>query len=88
MCKLLPGEMEGHMAEDLIIPSSRQIRALRYWLGISQGEFAQAAGIGVTTLVAFEKGHKVSVDTLEMIARQVARMEVPMRKDGAMVLAL
>lgn len=76
------------MTGDLQIPSSRQIRALRYWLGIHQNEFARAAGIGISTLVAFEKGQKVSPDTLEMIARQVVRMGVAMRKDGAMVLPL
>jgi DNA-binding XRE family transcriptional regulator len=80
-------QQEGNM-DDLPMPSGRQVRSVRNYFGMSQGKFSQLAGINISTLVKLEKGMKVDGGTMEMVARQVARMEVAFRKDGSMVLPL
>lgn len=74
--------------DDLPIPSSRQLRAIRSWFGIDQAAFSEKSGVSVTTLVKFERGGPVTQDTLEMIGRQLARMEVAFKRDGSLVLPL
>ena len=74
--------------DELFKPSSRQLRAIRSWFGMDQATFSEKSGVSVTTLVKFERGQKVTDETVDMIARQVARMEVAFRKDGGVVLPL
>lgn len=74
--------------EELPMPSGRQVRSVRGYFGMSQTRFAELAGINISTLVKLEKGMKVDVATMEMVARQVARMEIAFRKDGSLVLPL
>jgi len=69
------------------IPSPRQLRAIRAWFDMTQPEFAQLCGIGETTLLGYETGKRKALPaSLDMIARQVAIMEVKFDRSGAIVL--
>ncbi len=75
------------MNADFPIPSPRQVRAIRAWFGLSQGEFADKCSVSLTTLVAYERGNrKPAPVTLELIARQSAEMNVRFNQSGAIVL--
>lgn len=41
-------------------PSARQVRAIRAWLGIPQGEFAKQCKISVSALADFEIGKRAT----------------------------
>jgi transcriptional regulator with XRE-family HTH domain len=69
------------------IPSPRQIRAIRGWFDMTQAEFADKCGIGATTLVGYENGkRRATPPSLDMIARQVAKMGVTFDRAGALIL--
>lgn len=75
------------MESDFPIPSPRQLRAIRSWFDMPQPEFAEACGIGVTTLIGYETGRRrATAASLDMIARQVARMEVAFNEAGDLIL--
>lgn len=69
------------------IPSPRQLRAIRAWFDLTQPVFAERCGVGPTTLIGYETGRRQPTPaSLEMIARQVAKMKVKFNRDGAIVL--
>ncbi len=39
----------------LPVPSPRQLKAIRAWLGLHQPEVATAAGLSITTILEYEK---------------------------------
>ncbi len=75
------------MDNEFPIPSPRQLRAIRSWFDLTQTEFAEQCGIGPTTLIAYETGRRMAQpSSLDMIARQVARMKVTFNKAGDVIL--
>ena len=57
--------------------SPAQVRAARALLGMTQGQLAKAAGLGLSTVVDFEKGRRqVSDETVEAIRRALERAGV------------
>ena len=42
------------------LPSARQVRAIRGWMGVSQGEFARMAGVSVSAVADFEIGKRAT----------------------------
>lgn len=75
------------MISEFPVPSPRQLRAIRGWFDMTQPEFAQKCGIGPTALIAYETGRRrASPTSLDMVARQVAKMGVKFNRDGAIVL--
>lgn len=69
------------------IPSPRQLRAIRAWFDLTQPEFATMCGVGATTLIGYETGKRRALPaSLEMIARQVARMDVQFARNGDVIL--
>jgi transcriptional regulator with XRE-family HTH domain len=57
--------------------SSAQVRAARALLGMTQGQLANAAGLGLSTVVDFEKGRRqVSDETVEAIRKALERAGV------------
>lgn len=72
---------------DFPIPSPRQVRAIRAWFGLNQAEFAERCSINHMTLVHYERGNRRPAEvTLELIARQVAKMQVRFSSGNAIVL--
>jgi transcriptional regulator with XRE-family HTH domain len=54
--------------------SPAQVRAARALLGMTQGQLAKAAGLGLSTVVDFEKGRRqVSDETVEAIRKALER---------------
>lgn len=75
------------MDSDFKIPSPRQLRAIRAWFDLTQPQFADICGVGPTTLIGYETGKRRALpSSLDMIARQVAKMGVEFNKAGALVL--
>jgi DNA-binding transcriptional regulator YiaG len=75
------------MDSDFTIPSPRQVRAIRAWFDLSQPAFADACGIGLTTLVNYETGRRRALPaSLDMIARQVAKMGISFNRGGDVLL--
>jgi hypothetical protein len=57
------------------IPSARQTKAIRVYLGQGQGDFARNCLISITALMDHEKGHRrTSAKTLAAIAIYVATL--------------
>ncbi len=74
------------MSNPLFIPSARQLRALRGWLGVSQQQFATACCVSVSALIDYEKARRrSSPDVLEAIARYVRSLNITVR-DSSLVL--
>lgn len=60
----------------LNVPSARQTKAVRSWLGLSQTDFAENCGINLSTLMDYEKGNrKTSTETLTAIALYVMKLK-------------
>lgn len=75
------------MESEFPIPSPRQLRAIRSWYDIAQPAFAEMCGIGPSTLIAYETGKRRALpSSLDMIARQVAKMGVRFNRDGDIIL--
>jgi DNA-binding XRE family transcriptional regulator len=73
--------------DEFPIPSPRQLRAIRAWFEITQAELADKCGVGATTIVYYETGKRRATDTsLDMIARQIARMGVKFTRAGDVIL--
>ena len=69
-------------------PSSRQVKAIRAWLGQSQPDFAANCSISLSALVDYEKGRRKSApDTLAAIAMFVATLKTIKFNGSAVVLA-
>lgn len=45
-------------ASGIVTPTGKQVRAARAVLGLTQQQLAEKIGIGVTTLIMFEKGKR------------------------------
>lgn len=74
------------MPKSPFVPSARQLRALRGWLGLSQQEFADGASVSVSALIDYERQRRQSSpDVLEAIARHVQRLKITV-KGSALVL--
>lgn len=70
----------------LHLPSARQLRAIRSWLGMHQSEFASRADVSLSTITDFEKGHRpIGKDTLYSIAKAINDLGVKFRS-GSPVL--
>ena len=76
------------MDSEFPIPSPRQLRAIRAWFDLPQLDFASLCAVGVTTLIGYETGRRKALpSTLDMIARQVAKMGVTFSaRDGNLIL--
>lgn len=75
------------MDSEFPIPSPRQLRAIRAWFDLTQPAFAEMCGIGPTTLIGYENGKRRALpSSLDMIARQVAKMGVAFNRSGDLVL--
>ena len=75
------------MASEFPIPSPRQLRAIRAWLDVSQVAFAESCGIGPTTLIGYETGKRLANEaSLDMIARQCAKIGVQFSRAGDLIL--
>jgi len=73
--------------DEFPIPSPRQLRAIRAWFDLSQAAFAELCGVGPTTLIAYETGRRQALpSSLDMIARQVAKMGVEFNRSGDVIL--
>ena len=73
--------------EEFPTPSPRQLRAIRAWFDLTQPAFAEMCGVGVTTLLSYETGRRKALgSSLDMIARQIARMEVKFTRSGDVIL--
>lgn len=63
-----------------IIPTSRQVRAIRAWLGVKQPDFAKACAISHSALADFELGRRETTKEIRLcIARYVAVLGVDFR---------
>src|SRR6516165_9469820 len=61
-----------------------QCRAARALLGLTQPELAAAAGLGLSTIVDFEKGRRrVSADAVKAIQQALERAGIAFTKRGA-----
>lgn len=70
----------------LPIPTPRQLRAIRAWVGVRQPDFASRASISVAALADYELGRRqTSENVLLAIALQVSKMAVRF-EDGRLVL--
>lgn len=68
------------MTKTPFIPSVRQLRAFRGWLGISQQEFADGAKVSVSAIADYENERRESSpDVLEAIGLHVARLGVTVK---------
>jgi DNA-binding XRE family transcriptional regulator len=56
---------------DKVLMNGYQCRAVRAWLGWTQEELAQMAGVGLSTLKDFEKAKR---ETIPAIVRQIQRV--------------
>lgn len=73
--------------DDFHIPSPRQLRAIRAWYDLTQPAFSELCGIGPTTLIGYETGKRKALPaSLDMIARQVAKMGVSFNRAGDLIL--
>lgn len=55
-------------ASEIVVPTGKQVRAARAVLGLTQHQLAEKVGIGINTLLAFEKGKRPPYDsTVEKI---------------------
>lgn len=65
-----------HMAKQNHIPSARQVRAIRAYLGLTQPQFAADCSISDSALYDFEKGRRqTSPGVREAIAAHVAALK-------------
>lgn len=75
------------MDSEFPIPSPRQLRAIRAWFDLTQPDFAEKCSIGPTTLIGYETGKRRALpSSLDMIARQVAKMGVQFNRSGDLIL--
>lgn len=60
-----------------VIPSGRQVRAIRAWLGKTQPAFARECSVSHSALYDFEKGRRAtSPGVVEAIAAHVATLDI------------
>lgn len=72
---------------DPTIPTPRQVRAIRAWLGIKQPDFARQCSISHSALADYELGRRqTSLDVLQAIALRVSKAEIKFDKTGKMSL--
>lgn len=75
------------MESEFPIPSPRQLRAIRAWFDLTQPQMAEMCGVGPTTLIGYETGRRRALpSSLDMIARQVAKMRVEFNRSGDLIL--
>lgn len=71
------------MAKKIHIPSARQVRAIRGYLGLTQPQFAADCSISDSALYDFEKGRRQTSDGVrEAIAAHVAALKIEVRGDA------
>ena len=69
-----------------IIPSARQVRAIRAWLSVKQPDFARSCSISHSALADFELGRRETTKEIRLsIARHVATLKIKFT-DGNMIL--
>ena len=69
------------------------VRQLRLRRNITQGELAQDAGVGKSTIERFEKGHSIQLTSLIRIMRKLGKLEellelIPDQADSPMELLM
>lgn len=63
-------------AKPLFIPSSRQVRAIRGWLGLKQPDMAKRCSVSLSALADYELGRRrTSQDTLNAIGAFVSTLD-------------
>ena len=78
--------MNSTEALNVDIPSPRQVKAVRSWLGMSQPEFAKKAGLSLSTIMDYEKEkRRTSTESLAAIGLYLKTLEVEFVA-GAIVL--
>ncbi len=69
------------------VPSPRQLRAIRSFLGIGQIEFAKRASVSHSTITDYELARReVTKATMQALALCVHTLGIEFRPDGAVVL--
>lgn len=62
---------------EIKIPSARQVRAIRAWMGMLQPDFAKACSVSHSALADYELARRrTSSDVLQAIAMYVATLPV------------
>jgi DNA-binding transcriptional regulator YiaG len=70
------------------VPTSRQVKAIRAWLGLSQGAFAKEAGLALSTIVEYEQGkRRTSPESLAAIALYVSSLSIKWDGDALVLPA-
>lgn len=72
----------------LPVPSPRQVRAIRAWLGINHREAAEKIGVASSTLHLYENGRRINEASLALLGLWVSKLAVKIRKDGSLELPL
>ena len=69
------------------IPSARQLKAIRLWLGLSQAEFGEKAGVSLSVITNYEtETVKSSTDSKIAIGRYIAGLGIEFNEKGGVVL--
>lgn len=70
------------------VPSPRQLKAIRSWLGINSIDFAKESGIGQSTLIDYEAQRRDTISTQvhQAIAIAVHKRGIVFNRQGHVVL--
>lgn len=83
---LMPGEVST-LILPYNIPSARQLRAIRAWLGLNQFEFGQKVGVSLATINNYEgEIVKPSTDSKIAIGRYIAEIGITFGPNGDLKL--